>query len=431
MSLQAPKGTFDILPYGTNETWMLTRSWQTLETTLRELTTEYGYKEIRTPIYESTELFDRGIGETSDIVSKEMFTFTDRGGRSLSLRPEGTASFLRAALEHRLLTSGSLHKFYYIGPMFRYERPQAGRYRQHHQFGIETIGSGAPEQDAEIIDLLTELYRRIGLQHFTIHLNSVGDLPSRLHFRNALLDYLRPHFSALSPDSQIRFEKNPLRILDSKDPQDQDLIRGAPSILHSLTPDARSHFQTLCHLLDRMQIPYVINDRIIRGLDYYQKTVFEAILDTSTPRISLGGGGRYDGFVKNCGGPDLPGAGFGMGMERLLQVMEAQQLLPSQEPSPFLYIISLGEKEKETAFWLATQLRHAHIAVEIDLLSKKIPAGLQHAAKLGATYAAILGPEELSRERIQLKHLATREQQELELSQCVAIIQQWHSMRSH
>ncbi len=420
MSIQAPKGTFDILPYGSQESWLLSRSWQSLEKQIRELAADYGYQEIRTPIYERTELFDRGIGEASDIVSKEMFTFNDRGGRSLSLRPEGTAAVLRAALEHQLFTGGGAHKFFYIAPMFRYERPQAGRYRQHHQFGIEAIGSSTAEQDAEVIDLLTELYRRVGVKQFKIHLNSVGDPPSRAHFREALLNYLRPRFQELSPDSQLRFEKNPLRILDSKDPQDQEIIQGAPSILNHLTPDARTHFQTLCHLLDRMQVPYLINDRIIRGLDYYQQTVFEAILDSSTTRTSIGGGGRYDGLIKTFGGPDLPAAGFGMGIERLLQVMEAQQLLPSKDRAPYLYFIPLGEKERETAFLLATLLRHANVPVEVDLVSKKIPAGLQQAAKLGATYAAILGPEELQKGHIQIKNLTTREQREVELSHLVA-----------
>src|SRR3989344_852735 len=220
--IQIPKGTFDVLPYGTDERWRLSEAWQALEEICRKTAAEYGYREIRTPIYERTELFDRGVGETSDIVTKEMFTFEDKGGRSISLRPEGTSSVMRAFIENHLAQVGPTHKLFYIGPMFRYERPQSGRYRQHHQFGVEAIGIPSPEQDAEVIDLLFQVYRRLGLKNLKVHLNTVGDPASRTAFRKALIDYLTPHFNALSADSQTRFEKNPLRILDSKDPKDKE-----------------------------------------------------------------------------------------------------------------------------------------------------------------------------------------------------------------
>src|SRR3989344_267644 len=255
MKIQIPKGTFDILPYGCKETWRLSDLWQYAIAVIRRTAAEYGYREIQTPIYERTELFSRGVGETSDIVSKEMFTFLDRAERSISLRPEGTASVVRAFVENNLASLGPTHKFFYIGPMFRYERPQSGRYRQHHQFGAEAFGVASPEQDVELIDLMLQIYQRLGLKHLKVHVNTVGDPASRATYREVLLNYLKPHFAELSADSQARFEKNPLRILDSKDPQDKKIVEHAPSILNHLTPEAKEHFQTLCHLLDQSQIP--------------------------------------------------------------------------------------------------------------------------------------------------------------------------------
>lgn len=289
---QIPKGTFDILPYGAEEAWQLSDLWQYAERVIRQTAAEYGYREIRTPIYEKTELFKRGVGETTDIVMKEMFTFEDRSQRSMSLRPEGTASVARAFVEHNLAQMGSTHKFYYIGPMFRYERPQSGRYRQHHQFGVEAYGVAGPEQDAEVIDLLVQIYKRLGLKNLKVHVNTVGDAESRKEYREALLRYLKPHFENLSADSQVRFEKNPLRILDSKDPKDKEIVRSAPSILNHLTPEAKAHFQRLCHLLDQIGVPYEVDDRIVRGLDYYQKTVFEVLTQDLGAQNTIGAGGR-------------------------------------------------------------------------------------------------------------------------------------------
>jgi len=280
MKIQLPKGTFDILPYS-GEAWQQSDLWQYVENLIRKTAAEYGYKEIRTPIYERTELFDRGVGETTDIVMKEMFTFQDRSARSISLRPEGTASVARAFVENNLQQLGTTHKFFYIGPMFRYERPQSGRYRQHHQFGVEAYGISTPEQDAEVIDLLLK-----------VHLNTVGDLESRQLYRDALMEYLKPHFDELSADSKARFEKNPLRILDSKDPKDREIVKHAPSILNHLTPDAKAHFQKLCHILDQIHVPYEVDDRIVRGLDYYNKTVFEVLTEDLGAQNTIGAGGR-------------------------------------------------------------------------------------------------------------------------------------------
>lgn len=415
MQHQLPKGTFDILPYGAPEEWQLSDLWQFVESTIRQVACDYGYRELRTPIYEMTGLFDRGVGETSDIVSKEMFTFQDKGGRSITLRPEGTAALMRSFLEHRLANLGSIHKFFYIGPMFRYERPQSGRYRQHQQFGVEAIGNAGPEQDAEAIDLLCEFYRRLGLKNLKVLLNTVGDLESRTAFKVALLDYLKPHLAHLSEDSKVRFEKNPLRILDSKDPKDKEIVKGAPSILNYLTDGAKTHFETLRRLLDQMHIPYVVDDKIVRGLDYYQKTVFEIIGGELGAQNTIGAGGRYDGLLATLGGPDLPAVGFGTGLERVIQVMIAQKAMRPKPCRPVVYFIPMGEEAKEKAMLLATQCRHQGIGADIELSGKKLQTALQNAVRAEVQYCAILGDTELAQNTIQLKNLATREQRTVRL----------------
>jgi histidyl-tRNA synthetase len=413
MTMHAPKGTFDILPYGTEEPWRLSALWQYAEEIARGVCADYGFSEIRTPIYEMRELFLHGVGETSDIVTKEMFTFQDKGERWISLRPEGTASVMRAFIENRLSNLGSTHKFFYIGPMFRYERPQSGRYRQHHQFGVEAIGAASPAQDAEIIDLLCEFYRRLGIRDLKVHINTVGDAESRAVFRKALIDYLKPYFNDLSPDSQVRFEKNPLRILDSKDPKDKELIKNAPSILDHLTPEADSHFREVCALLDEIGVPYCIDPLIVRGLDYYSKTVFEVLAGGLGAQNTIGAGGRFDGLISNLGGPDLPAIGFATGLERVFQVMKAQNVLPSEGKKLSLYFVPLGESALKKCFSLAAECRHAKISCGIELASKKMQTALQNAVRAGAQYVAIVGEEELKKSTVQLKNLETREQQEI------------------
>ena len=413
--IQLPKGTFDILPYGAQEPWFLSSLWQAAEEIIRATAREYGYGEIRTPIYENTELFDRGVGETSDIVSKEMFTFLDRGGRSISLRPEGTAPVMRAVLENRFPQIGPIHKLFYIAPMFRYERPQSGRYRQHHQFGIEALGIPGPEQDAEVIDLLCTVYRRLGLQKVQVRLNCLGDTESRDRFRNALLDFLRPLEAQLSADSQVRLHKNPLRILDSKDPQDRALLHNVPSILDHLTPEADRRFQRVIRLLEQTNVPYLIDSRIIRGLDYYNQTVFE--VTAGEGQIALGGGGRYDGFLKNFGGPDLPGVGCGTGLERVLKAAVESGSLHIPERKPFLYILSLCEEANDRCFTLAATLRDQHIPTDLDCHSQKMKQGLQKAVQSNASYVLLLGSEELQKGAFQLKDLTARTQREIPFDQ--------------
>jgi histidyl-tRNA synthetase len=427
MKIQLPKGTFDILPYGTEELWRLSDLWQFVEALARRTCAEYDYREIRTPIYERTELFDRGVGETSDIVTKEMFTFEDRAGRLISLRPEGTASVVRSLVEENLAAANPVHKFFYIGPMFRYERPQSGRYRQHHQFGVEAFGVAGPEQDAEVIDLLLQVYKRLGLKNLKVHVNTVGDAESREEYRAALISYLRPHFKDLSADSQARFEKNPLRILDSKDPKDKEIVQGSPSILNHLTPAAKEHFQRLCHLLDLIQIPYEVDDKIVRGLDYYTKTVFEVLTEDLGAQNTIGAGGRYDGLVKQFGGPDLPGVGFATGLERVLQVMMAQKLQIPSSARPLVYFIPLGEEAKEKVFSLVSACRHNHIPADLELHAKKVPAAIQNAIRLEAKYCCILGSDEIQSGRAKLKELATREEKEVSIDHLIATLKGHHA----
>lgn len=417
MQYRAPKGVFDILPRAPSpdEKWIESHRWAHLESILRSVASDYGYKEIRTPLFESTELFARGVGETSDIVSKEMYTFLDRAERSMTLRPEGTAAVVRAFLEHHLHQQAPIHKLFYIGPMFRYERQQAGRYRQHHQFGAEAIGIGSPEQDVELIDMMGEIYRRLGLTNFNVQLNSVGDPESRIAYKNALEAYLSPHLTSLSPDSQARFSRNILRILDSKAPEDRKILENCPSILDHLSPSAKEHFEQVKHLLTHLNIPYMINSRLVRGLDYYQKTVFEITSNELGAHNSLGGGGRYDGLFKTMGGPDIPSAGFATGMERILQAMLKQDAHFPSPPHPTLFIIPMGKAATTAAFEIATRLRHAHIPTEIDLSGKKVQHGFQSATDQLATYALVLGDEELTTGTAKIKQLATREQTEVSL----------------
>ncbi|MGM0440092.1 MAG: histidine--tRNA ligase [Chlamydiota bacterium] len=407
MSISIPKGTFDILPHHLldKEEWRASEIWNYLESQMRQIAREYGFKEIRTPIIERTELFQRGVGETSDIVSKEMYTFLDKGQRSLTLRPEGTACVMRSFLEKNLNNKSPYHKLFYIGPMFRYERQQAGRYRQHHQFGVEAIGSAAPESDAECIALLYTLLKRLGLSHITLHLNSVGDTASRQHYREALREYLKPHFSELSAESKERFDKNPLRILDSKAPQDREILKDAPSILEYLDEDSHSHFQRVCQALELLKIPYCLNNRLVRGLDYYSRTVFEITSSELGAQNSLGGGGRYDGLIKSLGGPDLPAFGFGTGIERVIQTMLSQKVEIPADFRPQLYIIPLGESARQQCFSLLQNLRLRHIAAEMDYSDKKLKQSMRYANNIRAQYCLIIGDNEIATNAAQLKNM--------------------------
>ncbi|NGX33905.1 MAG: Histidine--tRNA ligase [Candidatus Anoxychlamydiales bacterium] len=412
MKYQIPKGLFDILPYS-KESFKETFRWQYLESVIKKLMGDYNFEEIRVPIFEKTDLFLRGVGEITDIASKELYTFLDKAKRSMSLRPEGTASVMRAFIENNLSQEKKLHKLYYTGPMFRYDRPQKGRYRQHHQLGIEVIGEKSFEIDAEVIDMLITLFKRLEIKHFKLLINSIGDFETRTNYKKALLDFLKPNFENLSEESQARFDKNPMRILDSKDERDKKILKEVPSILDFLSSSAKKHFENLLNLLDKLDIKYEVDSKLVRGLDYYDDTVFEIISEKTGAQNSLGGGGRYNSLLKSLGGPDLPGIGFACGLERILQTMIEEDVYFPKKKGPFIYIIPIGEDAKEYAIILAKDLRHHKISVDIDLNAKKIQKSLSLADKLNAKNALILADNEMNQKVASFKNLEKREQNEI------------------
>ncbi|MEI8365612.1 MAG: histidine--tRNA ligase [Parachlamydiaceae bacterium] len=403
-------GVFDIvpendLPQDGRDQWRSSHLWEHVESVIRQVTAAYNFQEIRTPVFERTELFQRAVGETTDIVSKEMYTFMDRGNRSMSLRPEGTASAMRAFIDNQMQQAAPLHKLFYICPMFRYERSQAGRYRQHHQFGAEAIGSGAPEQDVEMIDMIFTLYHRLGLKSLHLSINSIGDKESRLLFRAELLSYLSKFRNELSADSQVRLDVNPLRILDSKDSKDREIVAGAPSILSFLNDECRDHFHAVQTLLNQLKIPFQINTSLVRGLDYYNKTVFEIVAGELGAQNSVAGGGRYDTLLKTLGGPDLPATGFGSGLERIIQTMLKQGVSIPKHPRPKIFLIAMGQEAKHVAFSLLHRLRQNGISAAMEFSDKKLNKVMQYANQIHATYVAVIGDDELKAGRVDLKEM--------------------------
>ncbi|MBM7620408.1 histidyl-tRNA synthetase [Bacillus tianshenii] len=409
MAIQIPRGTQDILP-GTVE------KWQYIETKAKEICQLYNYKEIRTPIFESTELFLRGVGETTDVVQKEMYTFEDRGGRSLTLRPEGTASTVRSYVENKMFGSPNQPtKLYYVGPMFRYERPQAGRFRQFVQFGVEALGSNDPSIDAEVIALAVELYTSLGLKNLKVVINSLGDKESRQAHRDALIQHFQPRIEEFCGDCQGRLEKNPLRILDCKKDRDHELMATAPSILEYLNEESKAYFDKVVAYLTALGIQYEIDPNLVRGLDYYYHTAFE-IMSTSEgfgAITTLCGGGRYNGLVQEIGGPETPGIGFALSIERLISAMEAEKVeFPIQEEID-CYVVALGDKAKETAVKLLFDLRKAGIVAEKDYQDKKLKAQFKAADRLNAKFTLVFGDDELTKGVVTIKEMVTGEQQEV------------------
>lgn len=402
-------GVFDIIPNDSTDTWKNSSLWNHVEEVIRKTAQDFGFQEIRTPLFERTELFQRGVGETSDIVSKEMYTFKDKGDRLMSLRPEGTAPVIRSFIENQFHQNSQIHKLFYIAPMFRYERTQAGRYRQHHQFGVEAIGNGSPEQDVEIIDLLWTLYQRLGLKNLALHLNSIGSPACRIAYKSALQDYLRNSYDQLSKDSQTRFEVNPLRILDSKDAQDQKLLEKAPSILDFLNEECKQHFEEVQKLLKQLKIPYQVNPKLVRGLDYYNKTVFEVVAGDLGAQNSIGGGGRYDGLIKQLGGPDLPSIGFGTGLERIIQTLIKQECRLPEIPGPLVFIIPLGDEAKNACFNILHDLRSHNIAAQMDFSGKKVGKAMQIANDIKAKFVIVVGENELKTGVVEIKDMSTGE----------------------
>lgn len=422
MNLPIPPGVFDILPNDPAEKWRSAHLWNHVEALIRQIAAEYGFQEVRTPMFERTELFCRGVGETSDIVSKEMYTFIDKGGRSMSLRPEGTAPVMRSFIENQMHQSAPIHKLFYIAPMFRYERSQAGRYRQHHQFGAEVIGSAAPEQDVECIDLLYTLYNRLGIKNLQVNVNSIGDTECRLAFRKALQDYLKTYYNDLSEDSKNRLETNPLRILDSKDPKDKEITAGAPSILDFLSEECKDHFNVVQKLLKQLKIPFKVNPLLVRGLDYYNKTVFEIVAGELGAQNSVAGGGRYDGLLKTLGGPDLPATGFGCGLERVIQTMLKQEIPLPKPYAPEIFLIGMGDEAKEACFALLHTLRQYGIAALMDFGNRKINKLMQYANQIQAKYIIVIGENELKTGEIELKEMTSGEKRKLPLEHLASIL---------
>lgn len=407
MKFQKSPGTQDILPGAVEK-------WQFVEAKARELCRRYNFREIRTPIFESTELFQRGVGETTDIVEKEMYTFTDRGNRSITLRPEGTAGVVRSYTENKLYGEPDVSKLYYIGPMFRYERAQAGRYRQFHQFGIEAIGSADPSLDAEVIALGYAFYAEVGLKGVNVEINSVGTPAVRAAFREALLAFLEPKRSLLCKDCQSRMDRNPLRVLDCK--VDQAHFEGAPSILDSLDEECQIHFDKVKQALSDMGIPFNINPRLVRGLDYYTHTAFEYKAEGIGAIDTIGGGGRYNGLVSDIGGPDQPGVGLGLGLERTILLLEHQNAEIPGEHKLDVYVVALGEAADREATRLVHELRGRGLVAERDYGARKMKAQLKSADRQQARYTAILGDDELVSGSVALKEMGTGEQTRVAIS---------------
>ena len=404
-TLQAIRGTRDILPSESS-------LWATIEGIAREVLLQWAYREIRTPIFEQTELFARGIGEATDAVGKEMYSFEDRGGRSIALRPEITAGLVRAFIQNKLYAQGGVQRLWHIGPAFRYERPQAGRQRQFHQLDVEILGSRDPRADVEIIAIATQILNQLGLSALTLDLNSVGSGEDRQTYREALVNYFTPYKDELDADSQDRLSRNPLRILDSKDKRIQEIVVEAPSLLDYLSADSQKHFDGVQQLLTDLGIPFNINPRLVRGLDYYTHTAFEIQSSDLGAQATVCGGGRYDGLVAQLGGPDTPAIGFGMGLERLIILLEQMKTF-STEPELDIYLISRGEKAEFQAVRLADALRREGYSVEVDLSGSAFGKQFKRADRSGAVLGLILGDAEAEAEKVQLKWLASGEQSEL------------------
>jgi histidyl-tRNA synthetase len=416
-SIQAIRGTRDILPDEVGY-------WQRVEAVAREIFGRAAYREIRTPIFEQTDLFERGVGEATDIVSKEMYTFVDRGDRSLTLRPENTAGAVRAYIEHHLYAQGGVQRLWYLGPMFRYERPQAGRQRQFHQVGVEVLGSADPRADAEVIAIATDLLKTLGLKDLRLEFNSIGDRGDRQQYREALVNYLTPYKQDLDADSQDRLMRNPLRILDSKDAKTQTILQDAPSILDHLNLESQQRFERVQQLLTELGIPYNVNPKLVRGLDYYTHTVFEIQSDDLGSQATVCAGGRYDGLVTELGGPDTPAVGWASGLERLILLLQ-QLSSPSAAPLDF-YLVSKGDRAEAQALKLAQLLRQQGFSVELDLSGSAFGKQFKRADRSGAIACLILGDAEAESQTVQLKWLASGQQEALMQAELLTQADQLH-----
>ena len=412
--INIPKGTKDMLP---EEAY----KWHFVENTAREVAALYGFKEIRTPIFEHTELFLRGVGETTDIVTKEMYTFEDKGNRSITLKPEGTAGVVRSYIENALDQVVLPMKAYYISPIFRYERPQNGRLREHHQFGVEMFGADAPEADGEIISLANTLLRRLGLTSLKLYINSIGCPECRKKYNEALMNYIGSNLDKMCNQCKERFNKNPLRILDCKEEGCKAITVNAPKVTDYLCEDCAAHFEGVKKNLELRGIEYEVNPQIVRGLDYYTRTVFEFVSTDIGAQGTVCGGGRYNGLVAQLGGKDTPAVGFGCGLERLLLVLENTNGLNAEKETPYLYIATMGEMAKEKAIDLVEKLRANGVSAETDLMNKSIKAQMKYANKIGVKYVIVIGDAELESNKVEFKDMTDGSTKEVYLTE----IEQW------
>ena len=412
MKYQKIRGTADFLPEETNK-------WQYVEAKIEEILKKYYFHEIRLPIFEQFELFARGVGETSDIVSKEMYDFQDKGDRHLALRPEGTAGVVRAYVENKIF--GPEHhkpvKYFYNGPMFRFERPQSGRMRQFHQIGVEVYGTKNPAIDVETMHLAMEIFHNFGIKDLSLVINSLGNTESRIAYREALITYLEPHFDELSEDSQQRLHKNPLRVLDSKDRKDKEIVKDAPSVLEYLDEASTKHFEEVKEMLDYLEVPYEIDTNMVRGLDYYNDTIFEVI--TNDPdfgaNTTICAGGRYDGLVEQVGGPETPGFGFAIGLERLVMLLEAANFEFPNLTELDAFIVTIGDEVNTEALKIVTELRKHGLIVEREFVGRKPGSQFKTADKLNAKVVFTLGGMELENRNINMKLLETGNQTKIQL----------------
>ena len=402
--IRSVKGTQDILPDQSTR-------WQDLELTIQKIMDCYGYKEIRTPAFEHSEVFSQGVGEETDIVSKEMYSWTDQGGNNLTLKPELTAPVARSFIQHNLGVQNSINKLYYIDALFRRERPQKGRYRQFHQFGIEVFGSENPETDVEVIALAMHVFHKLGLKELTLQLNSIGSPECRNNYRNAIKNFLAPHFDQLSQTSQDRYNNNPLRILDTKSPDEKEILKDAPNISNYWTIDDKNHFDEVCNLLKHIKIDYQLSPSLVRGLDYYTRTTFEITSNELGAQNAICGGGRYDGLVEKLGGKPTPGIGFAAGIERLLLASSSDNKFRNIQ----IYIVGIGNDVRPTMINLAEELRSNDIRTSFDYLRRSIKAQMREANKLGAQYAIIIGEDELKDKSVIIKDLSTSNQEKITL----------------
>lgn len=408
MLTQAPKGTRDILPAEVYK-------WQYIENAFARLCGSFGYKEIRIPVFEHTELFQRGVGDTTDIVQKEMYTFNDKGGRSITLRPEGTAGIVRSFIENGMASMPQPIKLFYNITAYRYENVQKGRYREFHQFGVETFGSAGPAIDVEVISILTMFFDRLGIKNTGLNINSIGCPVCRTAYNEKLKEYFRPHLSDLCGNCRNRFDRNPLRIIDCKEESCKRFTSGAPALIDNLCDECSTHFEGLKAGLENLGIQYRVDSGIVRGLDYYTKTVFEFISENVGTQGTICGGGRYDGLVETCGGTSTPGIGFALGVERLLMELESQGIQIAEPPVMDIYIATLGEKASAFAQQLVYKLRNCSVGAETDLMGRSLKAQMKYADKKGFIYTVVLGDDEIDNNKAVLKDMRTGEQKDVSL----------------